>query len=188
VRRLTKVGEPGASPLNEAYKRTAENEGRGAVRSRTELIALAFAISGGVGAVALAQGDPVKTRKDIMKRAGDVTKEAAAMVRERTSFDLAKAKETFAVYEDAGKRMPELFPDSSKPSPQSVAALKSGEYISSPKIWDEKPKFLPGFEKLQNDARAAQGEVTDLVSFRAAFTRTTKNCETCHENYRIKKD
>lgn len=137
---------------------------------------------------ALAQSDPMKTRKDIMKGVGDATKGAVAMLRGKAPFELAKATETFEIYENAGKRMPDLFPDTSKPSPETAASLKSGESVASLKIWDEKPKFLAGFAKLEKEAHSAREQVKDLASFREAFTSVTKNCDNCHENYRIKKD
>ena len=47
--------------------------------------------------------------------------------------------------------------------------------------------FKAMFAKLGTDAKAAEGSVTDLDSFKAAFGNVGKDCGGCHQTYRVKK-
>jgi cytochrome c556 len=85
----------------------------------------------------------------------------------------------FATFLDAANKMPNLFPDNSK---------TGGETAASPKIWENMADVKARFAKLASDAKAAQGSVTDLESFKATFGSIGKqDCGGCHELYRIKK-
>ena len=89
----------------------------------------------------------------------------------------AKAQAIFKTYADAAKKMPALFPDTSK---------TGGETTANPKIWEDQAGFKAAFAKFETDA-AAGATVANLDGFRTAFGAATKNCGTCHEVYRIKK-
>jgi cytochrome c556 len=130
------------------------------------------------GAVA-AQTDPITTRKALMKANGDQAKIGAAMAKGEMPFDAQKAKVMFATFVDAANKMPNLFPDNSK---------TGGETAAAPKIWENMADLKARFAKLGADAKAAQGSVTDLATFKAAFGSIGKqDCGACHELYRIKK-
>jgi cytochrome c556 len=131
----------------------------------------------GVTAVA-AQSDPITTRKALMKANGDQAKIGAAMVKGEAPFDLAKAKTVFVTFVDAAGKMPTLFPDTTK---------TGGETAAAPKIWEDTADFNARFAKLGTDAKAAEGAVKDLDSFKAQWTIVVKNCGGCHELYRVKK-
>lgn len=135
------------------------------------------AVAAGVTVVA-AQSDPIATRKGIMKEVGAQTKAGAAMAKGEAAYDQAKAQVIFATYADAAGKMPGLFPDTAK---------TGGETTAAPKIWEDMNGFKAGFARLEKDAKASQGSVKDLDSFKTAFGATTKNCGGCHEDYRIKK-
>ena len=62
-----------------------------------------------------------------------------------------------------------------------------GDTAALPAIWDNKADFDAKFTKFGADAKAAQGAVKDLDTFKAAFGGLTKNCGGCHETYRAKK-
>ena len=126
----------------------------------------------------LAQSDPIAERKKIMKANGDMTKVAAGMTKGEIPFDAAKAKEIFATYQDAAKKMPALFPDNSK---------TGGETSAAPAIWEDMAGFKAAFAKLDKDSADAAASTKDLGSFKAAFGAVTKNCGGCHEKFRIKK-
>jgi len=130
------------------------------------------------GAVA-AQSDPIATRKALMKANGDQAKIGVAMAKGEAPFDAQKAKVMFATFLDAANKMPNLFPDNSK---------TGGETAASPKIWENMADVKARFAKLASDAKAAQGSVTDLETFKATFGSIGKqDCGGCHELYRIKK-
>ena len=142
---------------------------------RTVLAVAAIAI--GVTAVA-AQSDPIAARKALMKNVGAVTKTGGQMAKGEIPYDQAKAQEAFATYVEASAKMPTLFPENSK---------TGGDTAALPAIWTNMSDFKGKFEKFGADAKAAQGSVKDLDSFKASFGAVTKNCGGCHETYRAKK-
>jgi cytochrome c556 len=128
--------------------------------------------------VVLAQQDPIAARKALMKANGQGAGALAKMVKGEAPFDPAMAKKAFASFEDAAAKMPALFPDNSK---------IGGETAASPKIWENMADLKARFVKLGNDAKAADASVKDLDSLKAAFSQLGKNCNDCHELYRLKK-
>lgn len=143
------------------------------------MIRTALVLAGlGLGLTAvMAQSNPIAERKDAMKAVGAATRDGAAMAKGEAAFDAAKAQAIFKTYADAAKKVPTLFPDSSK---------TGGETTAAPKIWEDQAGFKAAFAKFETDA-AAGATVANLDGFRAAFGGATKNCGTCHEVYRIKK-
>jgi cytochrome c556 len=140
---------------------------------------IAFAILlFGVAAVA-AEDDPIAARKALMKANGDQAKIAGDMAKGAVPFDLDAAHKIFTTFENAAAKMPGLFPDDSK---------TGGKTEADPKIWDNMADFKARFQKLGEDAKAADASVKDLDSFKAAIGNIGKNdCGGCHQNYRIKK-
>lgn len=143
------------------------------------MIRTALVLAGlGLGLTAvMAQSNPITERQQTMKGVGGATREGAAMAKGEAAFDAAKAQAIFKTYADAAKKMPTLFPDSSK---------TGGETTAAPKIWEDQAGFKAAFAKFETDA-AAGASVANLDGFRTAFGAATKNCGTCHEVYRIKK-
>ena len=129
--------------------------------------------------VVLAQQDPIAARKALMKANGQGAGALAKMLKGEAPFDPAVAKKAFASFEDAAAKMPTLFPDNSK---------IGGETAASPKIWENMADVKARFVKLGNDAKAADASVKDLDSIKAAFSQLGKNCNDCHELYRLKKN
>jgi cytochrome c556 len=143
--------------------------------NRTFLAVGIFAL--GATAV-LAQSDPIATRKALMKANGDQAKIGAAMAKGEAPFDLAKAKKVFATYEDAARKMPDLFPDNSK---------TGGDTAADPRIWQNMADFKTKFVKFGDDSKAAEAAIKDLDTYKAQWTTVMRNCGGCHETYRIKK-
>jgi len=129
--------------------------------------------------VVLAQQDPIAARKALMKANGQGAGALAKMLKGEAPFDPAVAKKAFASFEDAAAKMPNLFPDNSK---------IGGETAASPKIWENMADVKARFVKLGNDSKAADASVKDLDSLKAAFSQLGKNCNDCHELYRLKKN
>lgn len=143
------------------------------------MIRTALVLAGlGLGLTAvMAQSNPIAERKDAMKAVGAATRDGAAIAKGEVAFDAAKAQAIFKTYADAAKKVPTLFPDSSKTGGETTAAAK---------IWEDQAGFKAAFVKFEADA-AAGATVANLDGFRTAFGAATKNCGTCHEVYRIKK-
>lgn len=144
------------------------------IRTVFAIAAIALGVS-----VAAAQQDPIAARKSLMKANGDQAKIGVAMMKGEAPFDLDKARQMFATFEDAAAKMPALFPDNSK---------TGGETAADPKIWENVDDVKARFAKLGTDAKEAVAKVTDLDGFKAAFGSIGKNdCGGCHEKYRVKK-
>jgi cytochrome c556 len=138
-----------------------------------------------VVSAAMAQEDPIKARKDLMKANGDQAKVGVAIVKGEKPFDLATVRKIFATFEDAATKMPALFPDNSKSEANSPEA---NDFSPTPKVWEDMGDFKAKFAKFGDDAKAANASVKDLDSFKAAFGNIGKNdCGACHELYRAKK-
>ena len=129
----------------------------------------------GLGA-ALADGDPIKQRRDLMKANGDATK-AVVGIMKGAPFDLAAVKAALKSYADAAAKAPALFPDSSK----------TGDTNALPAIWENKADFDARFTKFASDVAAASTAIVDEASFKATMPGVLKNCGGCHEQYRAKK-
>ena len=128
---------------------------------------------------AIAQQDPIKARRALMKANGDQAKIGASMAKGETPFDLDKARAIFTTFEDAAAKVPALLPENSK---------TGGDTAAKPEIWENMDDFKARLAKVGADAKDALAKVNDLDSFKAAFGAIGKNdCGGCHEKYRIKK-
>jgi cytochrome c556 len=131
---------------------------------------------------AIAQEDPIKARKALMKTNGDQAKIGAAMMKGEQPFDAAAVHKMFAAFQDAAAKMPALFPDNTK------AGDSADEFNAAPKIWEDMADFKAKFVKFGEDAKAADAKVTDADSLKAALGDIGKNdCGACHKDYRLKK-
>ena len=145
-------------------------------------VASVAAIAFGASA-AIAQQDPVKERKDLMKEMGQQAKIGGDMAKGDAPFDLQKAHKIFATVATNAAKAPALFAQKVLDEPTA-----DDPYTADPKIWDRMDDFKARLAKLGNDAKAADAKVTDLDSFKAVFGDMGKNdCGSCHETYRIKK-
>ena len=141
---------------------------------RSIIIAAVFALTAGA---VTAQVDIIKSRQTIMKGVGKATGELGKVMKGEAKFDLKQAQDAFLVYADAGKKMPALFPDTTK---------TGGDTAALPKIWEAKADFEAKFAKLAADAERLGPGIKDEAGFKAAFMEVTKNCGGCHELYREK--
>ena len=135
-----------------------------------------------VGATAAAAADdPVKVRKELMKSVGKSTKLAAQMVKGKVAFDGGKAAEAMMTIAAVPDKYVTLFPEGTdmKNNPDSEA---------SPKIWTDMAGFKKAADKLKADSTAAaEAAKKGEADFKAAFGALVKNCKSCHEGYRVKK-
>ena len=140
---------------------------------RTVILGAALAI--GVTAV-MAQGDPIATRKALMKNVGAVTRTGTQMTKGEIPFDAAKAKEVLRVYAEAADKGHTYFP---------ATAKTGGETTASPKIWENEADFRARFDAWAKEIKAAGDSTNSLEAFRASFTNLTRACGSCHQAYRI---
>jgi cytochrome c556 len=141
---------------------------------RTALVVVGLGL--GLTAV-VAQADPIAERRNAMKAVGAATRDGAAMAKAEVAFDPAKAGAIAKAYSDAAKKLPGLYPETSK---------AGGDTTASPKIWEDQAGFKAALAKFDADATTLAA-ASDLTAFRSAFGTATKSCGTCHEAYRIKR-
>jgi cytochrome c556 len=133
----------------------------------------------GVGAV-VAQQDVVKQTQSVMKGNGKNAGALAAMVKGEKPYDQATVDTALAQFEDTAKKLPTLFPESTK-------GLKpEGDYSPSPKIWEDKAGFdakIASFAKVVSEAKP---KIKDIDTLKANFPAIGKECGGCHETFRLK--
>ena len=123
---------------------------------------------------------PIEDRQALMKNIAATTKTAVGYAKGTTPFDAAKVKVLLQVYVDSAAKLPTLFPDDSKTGGTDPTT-------ASPKIWEDMAGFKAHAAKLSADATAAMA-ATDQASFAKAFGVIASNCNSCHGDYRTKKD
>lgn len=143
------------------------------------LIIAAATIAIGTLAVSAQSADPIAARKASMKTVGEQTGAGARMARGQAPFDLTQARAIFAAYEQSAATYANLFPDGSQ---------TGGETAALPTIWANRAAFNAAVAKWGADVRTEGAKVTDLATFQAAFGEVTKNCGSCHETYRARRN
>ena len=138
--------------------------------NRTVLAIAALA----VGVTTAFAQDVLADRSALMKLQGAQTAQGAKFMKGEEPFDLAKAKNIFAVLAGTADKMPGVFPVSSKDAVSK----------SLPALWEKYDDFKAKAAKLGTDAKAAEASVKDEASFKTAFPEVTKNCGGCHQAYR----
>jgi cytochrome c556 len=133
----------------------------------------------GAGAV-MAQQDLVNQAQSVMKANGKNAGALVAMVKGEKPYDQAVVDAALNQLQDTAKKLPTLFPASTK-------GLKpEGDYSASSKIWEDKAGFdehIASFAKVVAEAKA---QIKNLDALKAAFPAVGKQCGGCHETYRIK--
>ena len=133
----------------------------------------------GVSAV-VAQQDQVKQAQAYMKGNGKNAAALAAMVKGEKPYDQATVDTALAQFEETAKKLPTLFPDSSK-------GLKTeGDYSASSKIWEDKAGFSEHIASFSKAVTDANGKIKDLDSLKASLSVIGKQCGACHETFRVK--
>lgn len=146
---------------------------------RKGLAVLAVLMLGVTAAAAQSCQDPINTRQTLMKRSGEMAKLASSMVKGETPFDLAKTKEIFAAFTNDASQMPNLFPECSK---------TGGDTTASPAIWEKADDFKAAIAKFTADIKAAQENTKDFETFKASFQTIGKDCGSCHQTFRVRRN
>ena len=138
----------------------------------------ALLLSVGAG---IAQQDVVKQTQADMKGNGKALGGVLTpMVKGDKPYDQAAVDEALKVLVDTAKKLPTMFPESTK-------GLKpEGDFSASPKIWEDKAGFAAKIESFAKVVTEATPKIKDLDSLKANFPAIGKECGACHETYRIK--
>lgn len=137
--------------------------------------AIGLSMAGGMGGAAQ-PADPVRQRQDLMKNNQEQLRLLTGMSRGQVPFDANRARAALQTVAQNAERIPALFPPGSQ----------QGKTDALPVIWERKADFDARANKLEQDAKAAQGAITDPASLQPALQRVGQNCTGCHDVYRRK--
>ncbi|MCO4318380.1 cytochrome c [Phyllobacterium sp. 21LDTY02-6] len=147
----------------------------------SRLIALIPALALALSAASAATADPITERQALMKDQGRAVGTVTPIMKGEKPFDAAIVQSALKKLNDDAQKIDAatLFP----------AGTDKGDTTASPKIWEDNAGFVAAIEKYKADTAAAvAADPKDLESFKTAFSQVSKNCGTCHQTYRIKKD
>ncbi|MBH0239834.1 c-type cytochrome [Methylobrevis albus] len=143
---------------------------------RTCLVIAAITAAATFATGALAQGDPIAQRQQLMKQVGDQMKIVGPMMQGKVAYDGAAAGAAMAVISKNSADFITLFPEDSK---------TGGDTEALPVIWERKAEFDAIGEKLSTEAAAAaEGAGGGLDAFKPLFAAAAANCKACHEDFR----
>jgi cytochrome c556 len=141
-------------------------------------LGLVFACVIGTG-FAMAAGDPIKDRKELMKGNGDAMKAVGAMLKGEKPYDAKAAGDAMKSIGGSVDKFLTLFPKGSE---------TGGDTAAKPEIWAAKADFDSiGKALKEGTAKAEKAAAGGLDSFKAAMGDVGKNCKACHEKYRVEK-
>lgn len=144
---------------------------------------LAVATILGVTGIVLAQPDPVDQRKELMRVNGTHGYGTfPKMLKGQEPYDPAKVDQAFVQLIDTAKKLPALYVAGTE-----GATRPGSDYFASPKIWQNKPDFDARFAKYSEELATAKAKVKNLESLKEAFTIVRKSCDSCHDNYMVRK-
>jgi cytochrome c556 len=132
---------------------------------------------------AAAQSNPVEERVELMNAQGKYFfgRLLRDMVEDKKPFDQATVDAAFVALVDTTKKLPSLFPDTAKGQSQK------GIYFSSPKVWENKADFDARFVQFMKDVAEYAPKAKGLEALKISYPAIRKNCDGCHEVYRVKK-
>ena len=146
--------------------------------ARSLLAGAAIAVTLSVAGHAMA-ADPIETRQAIMSSVGAAAKVSGEMLKGNIAFSPDVAMSALATFTAAGWIYTAFFPEDSN----------KGDTKAKETIWTDRDGFVAASEKFASDAAAAMAaKPADLDAFKAAFGNVAKNCQSCHEDYRVSRN
>ena len=148
------------------------------MKVRTLAVAAVLAAVG-AGAV-VAADEPQVVRQQAMKKVGAATGALAGIAKGEKPYDAEVVKASLTTISETMKTFPDHFPAGSETGHESEA---------SPKIWENMDDFKAKAAKLGTDAGAVLAQLpADQAAVGAALGGIGKDCGSCHESYRLKKN
>lgn len=143
-------------------------------------IVLAAALAGlGITAVTAAD-EPQAVRQQLMKKVGQAAGALSGIAKGEKPYDAEIVKASLTTISETVKVFPSHFPAGSETGAETEA---------SPKIWQNMDDFKAKAAKLGGDAEKILAELpADQAGVGAALGVLGKDCASCHESYRLKKE
>ena len=146
---------------------------------RTVLAATAVAI--GLSS-AVAQSDLLPSTKLMREQGQHLYRGLNLMAKGEVPYDQAKTDELFAKLIETASKIPAAFPESSKGKTPPDA-----RYSASPKVWDNKAEFNARAAKLAKELQDNRAKAITLDGLKAAYTAVNAACNSCHDDFRLRK-
>lgn len=144
-------------------------------------IRIAFTVAAlAAASVALAGEDPRHERHELMEGVGDAAKPIGAMLKGERAYDAEVVMSSFRTFEDASKKLGNLFPAGSETGEGTEAA---------PAIWEDRDGFDAAIVKWQQAIAAAIAAApATLEEAKPAAGEVFNACKGCHDTYRIEEE
>jgi cytochrome c556 len=126
---------------------------------------------------ATANDDPIHDRQKLMEGVRDAAKPIGLMFRGESEFDAAVVMESLKVWQKAGAKFGDLFPEGSESGQGTEAA---------PAIWEDREGFkaaLAKWREATDSAIAANPQTLDEA--KPTVGPVFQTCKGCHDTYRI---
>ncbi len=148
------------------------------MKIRAFVLAAALA---GLGMTAVTAADePQAVRQQLMKKVGAAAGALSGIAKGEKPYDAEIVKASLSTISETVKVFPNHFPAGSETGSESEA---------SPKIWENMDDFKAKAAKLGSDAQKILAELpADQAGVGAALGVLGKDCASCHESYRLKKE
>ncbi|MCA1489677.1 cytochrome c [Ensifer sp. NBAIM29] len=139
------------------------------------------AVLAGLGVTAVTAADePQEVRQQLMKKVGQAAGALSGIAKGEKPYDAEVVKASLTTISDTVKVFPNHFPPGSETGMETEA---------SPKIWQNMEDFKAKAAKLGGDAAMFLAELpSDSAGVGAALGVLGKDCGSCHETYRLKKE
>ncbi len=123
-------------------------------------------------------GNAVAQRQQAMKDTAQAARAASQYVRGEQPFDPSGAASVFRSLNESARLFATLFPEGSE---------TGGDTKAAPAIWDRPSEFEAANTKFIADTQAAlENGTADLDSFKASFAQVSANCQSCHQQFRLR--
>lgn len=143
---------------------------------------LAVIVCGTVAVTSVFAQDVIQARKALMKNNLGAMKAAAGMAKGKIPFDAQKAQLSMITMNSVAIGLGELYGSDSKPPANTKA-----KFSAAPKIWKNMADFKTAVAKFRMDTSAAiKAAGEDEGAWKAAFGNVAKNCQSCHQEFRVK--
>lgn len=133
-----------------------------------------------ISSSALAGGDPIEKRQQLMEETRDAAKVIGSMLKEKEPFDADAAMNSLKVWEKTAAIAGDLFPEGSETGHDTEAKAE---------IWTDRDGFnerMADFGAKVDAAIAANpASLEDLGKVAGPIF---KSCKACHEGYRVEKE
>lgn len=130
-----------------------------------------------LGTSSIADHTPAHERHELMEGVRDAAKPIGLMLRGEADYDAATVMASLEVWQAAGEKFGDLFPEGSQDAEGTEAA---------PAIWEDREGFNAALEKWKTaTARAIEANPQTLEAARPAVGPVFQTCKGCHDTYRI---